>query len=1309
MKKKIFISIILLFAALFTYANSEKSICTYSAEYNGNTVTISSPAVFTSDSQRASIDIVVSGFCFAETFTFTSSYSWIAIASSTSDEVNIQLQENTSSSSRSGSISGTTSSGITLIIYIQQNGGSGCTNGLNYYVDTDGDGLGDYNATPVYSCVPIVGSVTNNSDLCPNDPNPTPDGCPVSTENRNWIQSENFDILNNSLGASKTYYNELGRQVQNQSYDIKTQRMWASHTFYDYLGRPAFSTFNAPITPHSTPQSFLYKPDFIKKTNNTIYSTSDFENGDIYNPPTVKTDINTLGWYYSSSNNDEPYQDTSDRPFSRTIYSQLNPGSELEVIGGNKLNGQWRQGYSFSVPAAQELYYAFGYNHFEDSPDVSEVYPNINTLILNDSNKQIVWHKSNKNIRVDVYGNENVAFVDDKGKVLATAKSGGATQYSVTSLIGKQGYVDIHLPVGCQGTLSFIGGSSSYKVYDLKTDAELTDLSSIPAGFYRIEYTGSIALNESSDLTYIHEFIKAIFPVQTSHVGVTYKVNYHEYSLNYYNSIGQLEKTLQPLGFNAGVLNILNSIVFHDQSLMSQFQYNSLDQLIYSKRPDEGESWFKFRNDGNLRFSQDSKQKLVNEFSYTDYDAKGRSIEGGVASGNFSSLNPNITGFSGTRKNQFYTEYDYLNNPNDLVLLGLQADHQNPSYLSGKVAKTYNKDSSGNLISETYYSYNVFGEVDWIVQNIVGLGVKTIDYEYDSITGEVAQLVYQKNVSSELFIHRYTYNSTKELTKVETSTNGSTYITHADYEYYETGELKRINLAGGIQGMDFVYNLNGGLKSINHPSLLSSKDPGGDTDDLFGLVIDYYTNDYLRNSNFRLAASGFDRYDGSVKAITSNTDAFSDLANMGTYYYGYNNRNYMQWAFHAKTPRNNSTTTPISFSSMSSGDYNVYNISYDVNGNLKTLSRNKNYVFGLGNTMDKLTYNYENGTSNRLDYVDDLVTGSTNADDIKDQSSGNYTYDEIGQLISNTQEGVSYDYNVQGLVENVYKNGSLKVSFQYNDKNYRTRKKSYNNGFLLSTTHYVRDNSGSLIAVYENGTLDELPISGHIRLGMYKKSTDLSYYQLTDHQGTVRAVIQKDLSGNAAALTTAKDYYPFGMGMPNRELIGSEQYKYAYQGQEKDPETQKEAFQLRIWDGRLGRWLTTDPARQYYSPYKGMGNAPMYMIDPDGACAQPDDKCGWLKRAWYYIRDKGYLVDRWDFVNKYKNVEWNSFTTLEEIGIAGASGSYLVDNSDGTIQQVDVKSYFFSNGIIEIAEETTTFTLETLLDRFLPMSRPKKG
>ena len=76
--------------------------------------------------------------------------------------------------------------------------------------------------------------------------------------------------------------------------------------------------------------------------------------------------------------------------------------------------------------------------------------------------------------------------------------------------------------------------------------------------------------------------------------------------------------------------------------------------------------------------------------------------------------------------------------------------------------------------------------------------------------------------------------------------------------------------------------------------------------------------------------------------------------------------------------------------------------------------------------------------------------------------------------------------------------------------------------------------------------------------------------------------------------------------MPNRNVEGN--YRYRFQGQEKDSETGKEAFEARLWDSRIGRWLTIDPAGEFFSPYLGMGNNPISIIDPDGRCTGCPDK-----------------------------------------------------------------------------------------------------
>ena len=106
---------------------------------------------------------------------------------------------------------------------------------------------------------------------------------------------------------------------------------------------------------------------------------------------------------------------------------------------------------------------------------------------------------------------------------------------------------------------------------------------------------------------------------------------------------------------------------------------------------------------------------------------------------------------------------------------------------------------------------------------------------------------------------------------------------------------------------------------------------------------------------------------------------------------------------------------------------------------------------------------------------------------------------------------------------------------------------------------------------------------------------------MADHLGNVRAVFVKTSTGTTD-FVVFRDYYPFGMEIGGRNYTDAQGYRYGYQGKyaEKDPETGWNAFELRMYDSRIGRWLTVDPEGQYYSPYVGMGNDPVNGTDPTG-------------------------------------------------------------------------------------------------------------
>jgi RHS repeat-associated protein len=120
-------------------------------------------------------------------------------------------------------------------------------------------------------------------------------------------------------------------------------------------------------------------------------------------------------------------------------------------------------------------------------------------------------------------------------------------------------------------------------------------------------------------------------------------------------------------------------------------------------------------------------------------------------------------------------------------------------------------------------------------------------------------------------------------------------------------------------------------------------------------------------------------------------------------------------------------------------------------------------------------------------------------------------------------------------------------------------------------------------------------------------------YELTNHLGNVLATIND--APNPAGTTpnhnvmSAQDYYPFGMAMPGRSYIAgsSLNYRYGFNGKENDNEVEGVGNQIdygmRVYDPRIGKFLSVDPLQKkypWYTPYQYAGNKPISSIDVDG-------------------------------------------------------------------------------------------------------------
>jgi RHS repeat-associated protein len=322
-------------------------------------------------------------------------------------------------------------------------------------------------------------------------------------------------------------------------------------------------------------------------------------------------------------------------------------------------------------------------------------------------------------------------------------------------------------------------------------------------------------------------------------------------------------------------------------------------------------------------------------------------------------------------------------------------------------------------------------------------------------------------------------------------------------------------------------------------------------------------------------------------------------------------------------------------------------IAYDANGNITKYLRRGANTAGNPLDMDSLSYKYNWGAdgkliNNQLNYVKDTVSATNYSVDIDNQSPNNYIYDHIGNLKKDAAERIdTIRWTVYGKINRIVKNGnSLRINYGYDLGGNRTTKVV--SGAADTTTFYVRDAQGNVLAIYtKKGSnalqSNEQDLYGSSRIGLWRWDTIVPAsppiavsgspiqdslmigarnYELTNHLGNVLSTISDKKIGHdssgvvnyyIAEVLSQNDYYPFGMLMPGRKYEATSSYRYGFQGQEKDNEIKGDGnsidFSYRIYDTRLGKFLSVDPLSKvypFYSPYHFSSNQPIHAPELDG-------------------------------------------------------------------------------------------------------------
>jgi len=716
-----------------------------------------------------------------------------------------------------------------------------------------------------------------------------------------------------------------------------------------------------------------------------------------------------------------------------------------------------------------------------------------------------------------------------------------------------------------------------------------------------------------------------------------------------YNKYGQLVFVIPPEAAHKAITSdLLNNLCY-------RYRYDTWGRLAEKKIPGKGWEYMVYDNENRLVASQDANLKEKGQWIYTKYDQFGRAAFTGIATGGdrkteqgladgITNNNVKMTGsvvFNRQGMDVFYdpaTSYPHASKWVTLLSVNYYDTYPNYSFnpafpqliqgtavlkdtpIDGKSTKglpvmSFVKNIEDDSWTKNYIYYDQKGRTvgSYSINHLGGYTKTESLLDFAGVTKQ--SKAYHKRLAADpekVITQTFTYDHQNRLLvqKHQVDTNPEEIL--VQNEYNEISQLKNRKLGGTnpsqpLQNIDYAYNIRGWLTKINDPSNLNGK--------LFGYEMKY-TNPINPN-----VAPG--KFSGMITEIDWK-NASEDV--LKRYNYAYDGLGRLKDAVYSEP----NATVPFN------NNYNEY-VTYDLNGNIKTLKRNAFPASGgiTSVQVDDLVYNY---IGNRLIKVTENALNDTGYE------GGNNTisYDQNGNMKDMLDKGIqsvqynfldlSNAYSVQqsdefGLKLNstmsyLYRADGTKLRKTYSSAPPRgsvtTRITDYLDGFQYSYTEgggiclECRTESAYEQQAYKNasfvfpGTLTpEWKLDFVATAAGYYSFTENRYiYQYRDHLGNARVTFAKSSAGVPEILDT-NNYYPFGLnhisGAFSTSKFGSF-YSYKYNGKELQ-ETGLFDYGWRQYMPDLGRWNGIDQLSESYlstSPYAYVANNPVSQFDVDG-------------------------------------------------------------------------------------------------------------
>lgn len=670
---------------------------------------------------------------------------------------------------------------------------------------------------------------------------------------------------------------------------------------------------------------------------------------------------------------------------------------------------------------------------------------------------------------------------------------------------------------------------------------------------------------------------------------------YH-YTLYYYDQSGNLVKTIPPQGFKPHIFtdvqidnarNTNGTALRNPHYMASTYKHNALNAVHEQHTPDAGKSNFYYDRLGRICASINAVQASNNTGAYTMYDALGRITEVGKLNAMV-----NTTALASNNINTWRTWIQTQNRTEiTRTFYDLSADisianafgTNTPNFLRNRVATiaTYVDNTKTTLQYEqaTHYRYDISGNVVDLFQDYghnspfgngsIAAQSKRMLYDFDLISGKVNALYYEPGKADQ-FLYKYQYDVQNRITQALHSSDGMIWERDANYYYYAHSPLARTEIGtDNVQGVDYLYNLQGWIKGMNGfskdynsdagfdgnnlPTPSPTSDPGEPlgysyshnkfATDAASYWLGYFQDDYkpigisgtqIQNvvqplTNGAYNTNPAELFNGNIRSMYTRLQPKGGLAMQ--YRYDQLHRIKQQDAY-------DFGMTGTIGTAMANNAYQM-KLTYDANGNILTLFRNGDATNGIA--MDDLKYSYTNyntasNTStdvgygnayncNRLAHVDDAVPSSAMYDDVNNQNNSNYAYDAIGNLTRDNSEGISLiQWNLQNKISKINKGTgatALTLQYEYDPNGKRIQKTNIRPGQPDTSTVYVLDPQGNTLAIYRvqnnNLTWQEQHLYGSSRLGLVHTEKALPKIIVSTGGGTGSSTSN---SGPGGSMTT---------------------------------------------------------------------------------------------------------------------------------------------------------------------------------------------